>query len=196
MQGGPRVVELEGKPGFKSVSLAWNMEDTTNWDRRVKLSFCENQIWGEHNCHSKTVRPAGSRGNYSLKVSGLKMSTNYTFYLGPPTSKGEGRREERRVMAEQRRDKKREATINLETRGFSARATECRRDSTIVEVETGPNFSGIFGAETKEDIPGCFLKGSSSSKNSLWTYVVVQESGAILTLSTRRFLVLCHFRTP
>ena len=43
-QGGPRVVELEGKPGFKSVSLAWNMEDTTNWDRRVKLSFCENQV--------------------------------------------------------------------------------------------------------------------------------------------------------
>ena len=43
-QGG-RVVELEGKPGFKSVSLAWNMEDTTNWDRRVKLSFCENQVW-------------------------------------------------------------------------------------------------------------------------------------------------------
>ena len=42
-QGG-RVVELEGKPGFKSVSLAWNMEDTTNWDRRVKLSFCENQV--------------------------------------------------------------------------------------------------------------------------------------------------------
>ena len=133
------------------------------------------------------------------------MSTNYTFYLGPPTSKGEGRRGERRVMAEQRRDKKREATINLETRGFSARATECRRDSTIVEVETGPNFSGIVGAETKEDIPGCFLKGSSSSKNSsyslvmnhekcgskrnassVWTYVVVQESGAILTHSTRR----------
>jgi len=214
-QGGPRVVELEGKSGFKSVSLAWNMEDTTNWDRRVKLSFCENQIWGEHNCHSKTVRPAGSRGNYSLKVSGLKMSTNYTFYLGPPTSKGEGRRGERRVMAEQRRDKKREATINLETRGFSARATECRRDSTVVEVETGPNFNGIVGAETKEDTPGCFLKGSSSSSNSsyslvmdhekcgskrnassVWTYVVVQESGAILTHSTRRFLVLCHFRTP
>ena len=43
-QGGPRVVELEGEPGFKSVSLAWNMEDTTNWDRRVKLSFCENQV--------------------------------------------------------------------------------------------------------------------------------------------------------
>ena len=133
------------------------------------------------------------------------MSTNYTFYLGPPSSKGEGRRRERRVMAEQRRDKKREATINLETRGFSARATECRRDSTVVEVETGPNFSGIVGAETKEDIPGCFLKGSSNSKNSsyslvmnhekcgskrnassVWTYVVVQESGAILTHSTRR----------
>ena len=41
---GPRVVDLEGKPGFKSVSLAWSMEDTNNWDRRVKLSFCENQV--------------------------------------------------------------------------------------------------------------------------------------------------------
>ena len=137
--------------------------------------------------------------------AGLKMSTNYTFYLGPPTSKGEGRRGQRRVMAEQMRDKKRETSINLETRGFSARATECRRDSTVVEVETGPNFSGIVGAETKEDTPGCFLKGSSTSLNSsyslvmdhekcgskrnassVWTYVVVQESGAILTHSTRR----------
>ena len=41
---GPRVVDLEGKSGFKSVSLAWSMEDTNNWDRRVKLSFCENQV--------------------------------------------------------------------------------------------------------------------------------------------------------
>ena len=135
------------------------------------------------------------------------MSTNYTFYVGPPGNKGEGRRGERRVMgmAAQRRDKNLDATINLETRGFSARATECRRDSTVVEVETGPNFSGIVGAETKEEVPGCFLKGSSSSSNStyslvmdhercgsqrnassVWTYVVVQESGAILTHSTRR----------
>ena len=64
------------------------------------------------------------------------MSTNYTFYVGPPGNKGEGRRGERRVMAAQRRDKNVDATINLETRGFSARATECRRDSTVVEVET------------------------------------------------------------
>ena len=41
---GARVVDLEGKPGFKSVSLNWNMEETNNWDRRVKLSFCENQV--------------------------------------------------------------------------------------------------------------------------------------------------------
>jgi len=94
------VVELEGKPGFKSVSLAWNMEDTTNWDRRVKLSFCENQIWGEHNCHSKTVRPAGSRGNYSLKVSGLKMSTNYTFYLGRQEEGGHHQPGDSRVLGE------------------------------------------------------------------------------------------------
>ena len=32
------------------------------------------QIWGEHNCHSKTVRPSGSRGNYSIKVSGNNTS--------------------------------------------------------------------------------------------------------------------------
>ena len=43
-QQGARVVDLEGKPGFKSVSLNWNMEDTNNWDSRVKLSFCENQV--------------------------------------------------------------------------------------------------------------------------------------------------------
>ena len=41
---GARVVDLHGEPGFKSVALAWNMEDTNNWDRRVRLSFCENQV--------------------------------------------------------------------------------------------------------------------------------------------------------
>ena len=43
-RGGGRVVDLHGEPGFKSVALAWNMEDTNNWDRRVRLSFCENQV--------------------------------------------------------------------------------------------------------------------------------------------------------
>ena len=43
-RGGARVVDLQGEPGFKSVALAWNMEDTNNWDRRVRLSFCENQV--------------------------------------------------------------------------------------------------------------------------------------------------------
>ena len=43
-RGGARVVDLHGEPGFKSVALAWNMEDTNNWDRRVRLSFCENQV--------------------------------------------------------------------------------------------------------------------------------------------------------
>ena len=43
-RGSARVVDLHGEPGFKSVALAWNMEDTNNWDRRVRLSFCENQV--------------------------------------------------------------------------------------------------------------------------------------------------------
>jgi hypothetical protein len=74
-----------------------------------------------------------------------------------------------------------------------------------VEVETGPNFRGVVGAETKEDLPGCAVRGDPASANSsyslevdhercgsrrnassVWTYVVVQESGAILTHSTRR----------
>ena len=52
---GARVVALEGKPGFKSVSLAWNMEDTNNWDRRVKLSFCENQVSDKNKLQEKYI---------------------------------------------------------------------------------------------------------------------------------------------
>merc|ERR1719429_152687 len=84
-------------------------------------------------------------------------------------------------------------------RGVAARGTRalCGLTSSFRRVE--PNFSGIVGAETKEEVPGCFLKGSSSSSNStyslvmdhercgsqrnassVWTYVVVQESGAKL----------------
>ena len=42
---GARVVALEGKPGFKSVSLAWNMEDTisgatTVWDESQNDDVC------------------------------------------------------------------------------------------------------------------------------------------------------------
>ena len=75
----------------------------------------------------------------------------------------------------------------------------------MVEVDTGPYFKGLLAAETKEGVPGCSLRGTGSSPNSsytlemdhakcgssrntssVWTYVVVQESGAILTHSTRR----------
>ena len=42
----PRVVGLRGEAGFKSAALVWAMEQTSAWDRLVKLSFCENQVGG------------------------------------------------------------------------------------------------------------------------------------------------------
>ena len=125
------------------------------------------------------------------------MATNYTFdLLGPG-------RVPRRLGQQ----------LVLSTRGFSARATGCARDRTTVQLDTGPDFSGKISAEGREK--ECSMEGagrggntsyqfiidharcgSQQNSSSVWTYVVVQEAGAILTHSTRRFLVLCHFTLP
>ena len=81
------------------------------------------------------------------------MSTNYTFYLETGVLEKSSRKE-RRI-----RD-----NLVLETRGFSAQATDCRRDSTEVLLETGPHFGGKISAEGRES--SCFMKGNARSSNS------------------------------
>lgn len=92
----------------------------------------------------------------------------------------------------------------------SARATLCLPEASEVEVTTGPGFGGRIAAE---DAPDCSVDGDPLSPRDTYllrldhsrcgglrnasavaTYVTVQESLAILTHSTRRFLVVCSFQ--
>ena len=125
-------------------------------------------------------------------LSGLKMATNYTFYLETATSR-QNTRQQRKIKNH----------IFLETKGFTAKAIDCGKDVTEVLVETGPHFRGKISAEGAEQT--CFVAGRPRSANTsyilridhercgstvnttaVWTYVVVQENLNILTQSTRR----------
>lgn len=199
----PRIVNLSGEPDFRKVSLRWQVDpDGETVTGMFRVKYCENQVWGQHFCRQKSVRQKPTQGNFSADILGLKMSTNYTFYLETDV-----------LQKSSRKERKIEENVVLQTRGFSARATDCRRDTTEVLLETGPHFGGKISAEGREH--SCFIKGrkassnssysftidhkkcgSSINKTSVWTYVVVQENLPILTHSTRRFLVLCHFKMP
>ena len=127
-----------------------------------------------------------------ILLSGLKMATNYTFYL-ETASRRHNSRQQRKI----------EDHIFLETKGFTAKAIDCGKDVTEVLVETGPNFRGKISAEGAEE--SCFVTGRGRAGNTsyiltidhqkcgsrinttaVWTYVVVQENLNILTQSTRR----------
>jgi len=199
----PRIVNLSGEPDFRGVTLRWQVApDGDTVTGRFRVKYCENQIWGEHYCRYKPVKQKPTQEQFSTDILGLKMSTNYTFYLETDV-----------LEKSSRKERKIEQNLVLQTKGFSARATGCRRDTTEVLLETGPHFGGKISAEGRES--NCFIKGneassnssysftidhkecgSSMNKTSVWTYVVVQENLPILTHSTRRFLVLCHFTMP
>jgi len=199
----PRIVNLSGEPDFRKVTLRWQVEpDGETVTGMFRVKYCENQVWGQHFCRQKAVRQKPTQENFSADILGLKMSTNYTFYLETDV-----------LQKSSRKERKIEENVVLQTRGFSARATDCRRDTTEVLLETGPHFGGKISAEGREH--NCFIEGkkassnssysftidhkkcgSSINKTSVWTYVVVQENLPILTHSTRRFLVLCHFKMP
>ena len=125
-------------------------------------------------------------------LSGLKMATNYTFYLQTGALE-QNSRQQRKIQQH----------IFLQTKGFTAKAIDCGKDVTEVLVETGPHFRGKISAEGAEQT--CFVRGraksantsyilridhercgSSVNKTAVWTYVVVQENLSILTQSTRR----------
>jgi hypothetical protein len=198
-----RMVNLTGEPDFRGVRLKWDVvPDGGTVTGLFKVKYCENQIWGEHYCRYKPVRQKPTQEHFSADILGLKMSTNYTFYLETDV-----------LEKSSRKERKIEQNLVLQTKGFSARATGCRRDTTEVLLDTGPHFGGKISAEGRES--NCFIKGkkassnssysftidhkkcgSSMNKTSVWTYVVVQENLPILTHSTRRFLVLCHFTMP
>jgi len=201
--GKPRIVNLRGVPDFRKVTLEWQVKpDQDSVTGMFRVKYCENQVWGEHFCRQRAVRQKPTQENFTTDISGLKMSTNYTFYVETGV-----------LEKNSRKERKIGVHLALQTKGFSAEATDCRRDSTEVLLKTGPNFGGKISAEGREQ--SCFIKGNEASSNSsysftidhkkcgstmnrtsVWTYVVVQENLPILTHSTRRFLVLCHFKMP
>jgi len=203
VNGRPKIVNLTGESDFRKVTLRWQVApDGDTVTGKFKVKYCENQIWGEHYCRYEAVRQKPTEENFSANILGLKMSTNYTFYLETDV-----------LEKSSRKERKIQQNLVIQTKGFSAEATGCRRDTTEVLLETGPHFGGKISAEGRER--NCFIKGkkassnssyvftidhkkcgSSMNKTSVWTYVVVQENLPILTHSTRRFLVLCHFTMP
>ena len=52
------------------------------------------------------------------------------------------------------------------------KVNDSRRDSTLVEVETGPHFSGLLAAETMEAVPGCHLSGIKASPKSSYSLLL------------------------
>jgi len=206
--------DVKAEPGFKDILLGWQDRSTGDGSGVFKIKYCENQIWGEHFCRRKLIRPNPQANIYSYKLKGLKMDTEYVIYL---------MKHAKRERALRLRSKK-EDDINLRvfwqekivarTLGFSAKARDCGPAHTDVDVQTGPSFTGRISAEGSFH-PACSIQGTGEgdvksyslnlnhklcgtevNETAAWTYVVVQENLPILTHSTKRFLVLCKFGLP
>jgi len=194
---------LTGEAGYREVKISIESDSGREGrEANVRLRFCENQAWGQHHCQLRGVNNC-QQGSCQVEAKGLKMSTEYTFFLEDTSIRRKGRKLP--ILA----------TKRLETKGFSATASECLKDSTTVTVDTGPFFGGLISAEDRESKPGCSVHGdrrslnssytftldhkrcgSKSNSTSVWTNIVVRENSAIMTFSTRKFLVLCHFSMP
>lgn len=204
--GSPDVDELEGEADFRSVRLHWKYSADVHQLRHFVVAYCEDQPWGRYRCKTQILEERAGRKlggspekehRYEVVVRGLRMATNYTLEVTPvldtptPTHLGQ--------------------ELAIRTKGFSARATQCLANSSVVEVETGPYFGGKISVEGTEEAE-CrtegvrespkttyLLKidhdrcGSEVQNNSVMTFILVQENLPILTHSTRRFLVMCSY---
>ncbi|XP_066971392.1 uncharacterized protein [Macrobrachium rosenbergii] len=205
----PEVNELDGEADFRSIRLHWKYDRAVSGRYHFIVTYCEDQSWGKYRCkkqevkESNSIQSTGSDKKYRVfetVISGLRMSTNYTLEV-TPVLEGESSNRGRAFGRE----------IIIRTKGFSARATNCLANSSVVEVETGPHFGGKISVEGTED-PRCSTKGERDSmktsyllnidhnvcgsdiqNTSVQTFIIVQENLPILTHSTRRFLVMCNY---
>ncbi|XP_065352692.1 uncharacterized protein LOC135947704 [Cloeon dipterum] len=161
--------DLEVNPDFRSVVLQWGStpelrDQVESVERvgKVLVSYCELQAWGTQRCREKLVKATRAGRVFTAQLSGLRMATKYTFRVAPDP-------EEPRTMQE--------ASIPLpadsataQTKGFSARATQCLANSTEVEVDTGPYFGGRISVESLGGQPGEISPASDdeSSSCSVW----------------------------
>ena len=78
-RSGPRVVGMRGEAGFKSATLVWGMEGARAWDRKVQLSFCENQVSQFIFVAINTRRCGPLRGPSSSSCGGLRPRLSSYF---------------------------------------------------------------------------------------------------------------------
>ncbi|KAG0727725.1 hypothetical protein GWK47_034065 [Chionoecetes opilio] len=205
----PEVEELSGEADFRSVKLQWRYPGDPSELQLFAIKYCEDQPWGKYRCKDKLLQerearrmkqPGGaSQQEFEVEVKGLRMATNYTLEV-TPVVRGDPQGYMRPPSSE----------VAVRTKGFSARATHCLAHSSIVEVDTGPNFGGKISVEGSED-PRCWTEGrrdgqttypltidhdvcgSQVHNTSVTSFIIVQENLPILTHSTRRFLVKCNY---
>ncbi|CAL4067117.1 unnamed protein product, partial [Meganyctiphanes norvegica] len=165
---------------------------------------------------------------YIAEIDSLRMSTNYSLEVTPVSKEPKNDqlsqqspqsphqyspKAEDQGDVQQRQTSRARAMreIVVTTKGFSARATNCLAESSVVEVETGPYFNGKISVEHTEK-PACATEGDRKSaktsymltishkvcgseikETSISTIITVQENRDILTHSTRRFVVVCNY---
>ncbi|XP_071515012.1 uncharacterized protein [Panulirus ornatus] len=205
----PDVNDLEGEADFRSVRLHWKYAGDVRDLRHFDISYCEDQPWGRYRCRRLLLEereakqmmgePNAKHQEFEAVVKGLRMATNYTLEVLPVL--------EDDLLSPQHKGQE----LTIRTKGFSARATQCLANSSVVEVDTGPNFGGKISVEGTED-PRCRTEGDRESgqtsyqlmidhnlcgseihNNTVLTFILVQENLPILTHSTRRFLVMCSY---
>ncbi|XP_069997117.1 uncharacterized protein [Penaeus vannamei] len=205
----PDVVGLGGEADFHAIRLHWKYPMSVPDLYAFVIDYCEDQPWGQYRCRKMQLKDVeaneiGAKNaqfrEFAALISGLRMATNYTLEVTPVLDgEGDGRG---RTFG---------SGVVIRTKGFSARATHCLANSSVVEVDTGPRFGGKISVEGSED-PRCITQGDATSgktsylleiehdvcgsevqNTSVLTFIIVQENLPILTHSTRRFLVKCNY---
>ncbi|KAK4880412.1 hypothetical protein RN001_008558 [Aquatica leii] len=206
------VRNLMGEPDYRKVRLHWETELNGIPQNGYQVRFCELQTWGMQRCRNQKVTEQEDNNlprednfkSFDVEISNLRMATKYSFEVR--AQKENGSREDRAEGDNS------ENIIVMPTKGFSARATQCLPQASVIEVSTGPYFRGRIAVEAA-DGERCALDGEPTSprdtytlkidhekcgsqvnETTVGTFVLVQENLPILTHSTRRFLVLCSFQ--
>ncbi|XP_059485044.1 uncharacterized protein LOC132202262 [Neocloeon triangulifer] len=160
--------ELEVNPDFRSVTLQWGSDpeiagkiESVERVGKVLISYCELQTWGTQRCREKAVKATRAGRMFTAQLSGLRMATKYTFRLIPDPEEARTMQDEIPLPSD---------SVTAQTKGFSAKATQCLANSTEVEVDTGPYFGGRISVESLGGQPGEISPASEdeSSSCSVW----------------------------
>ncbi|XP_063598635.1 uncharacterized protein LOC134775108 [Penaeus indicus] len=140
----PDVVGLGGEADFHAIRLHWKFPMSVPELYAFVIDYCEDQPWGQYRCKKMQLKDVAANEigaqdaqfrEFAALVSGLRMATNYTLEV-TPVLEGEGDGRGRTFGS----------GVVIRTKGFSARATHCLANSSVVEVDTGPKFGGKLSA--------------------------------------------------